>query len=121
MFCSISGHPESLACLRVLLSTIVPLTSTLAFHLVLSSLAGRGHEGREHSQSLNCLGLPGLFQPSVLPLVVVSLIVRAQYEGGEGVSSLGEEYFKTTRAVNTVIQGRNSCVIFKVHQRSQCG
>lgn len=62
------GHPKSLACQGVLLSTIVPFTRGLGIHLVLSSLVGGDPERQGAPQSLNCLGLTGIFQPSVLPL-----------------------------------------------------
>lgn len=87
-----SGHPDAPAHGKAVLSTSVPLTSGLALYLVLTSLLGGGHEGGEHSQSLNCLGLRGKAFSAICPFpTVVPLMASAQDEGGEGVGSLREE------------------------------
>lgn len=65
---------------------------SLLLYLVLTSRPGRGHEGREHSQSLNRLGPRGKAFSAICPFpTVVPPMTRAQNEGEEGVGSLGEE------------------------------
>lgn len=87
-----SGRPDAPAYRKAMLFALVPLTSGLALYLVLTSLLGGGHESREHSQNLNCLGLRGKAFSAICPFpTMVPLMARPQDEGEEGVGSLGEE------------------------------
>lgn len=87
--CSFSNPgfgPAWCTCIRkAMLSTFVPLTSGLALHLLFTCLLGGGHEGREHSRGLNCLGLWDKAFRAICPFPAVApLTASAQDEGGGG-------------------------------------